>query len=139
MCILSCLYVCALYILHYAILVSVFICVHIYTISSFAHLTRMVIFHEDAHRPKNLSLFAISCEHFCGPKKQHYEEIWHPLFCFMLGQYFRTIFVLQGVRKKCKKRYLLKSQLRHNTSIKITRLPLKRGPRNITFFNFKDN
>ena len=88
----------------------------------------MFKFHEDAYWPENLSLFTISCEHYwgpkkqnheeiwhknlslfaisgkhyIGPKKQNFEEIWHPQFCPMLGQYFRTLFVLQGVRKNAK-------------------------------------
>ena len=32
--------------------------------------TYMVKFHEDAYWPKNLSLFAISCEHYRGPKNK---------------------------------------------------------------------
>ena len=41
-------------------------------------LAHMVKFHEDAYWPKNVSPSAISCEHYLGPKKQNYEEIWHP-------------------------------------------------------------
>ena len=34
-------------------------------------------FHEEAYWPYNLSLCTISCEHYEGPIKQNYEEIWH--------------------------------------------------------------
>ena len=32
-------------------------------------------------------------------QKNNYEEIWHPQFCPMSGQYFRITFVLLGVQK----------------------------------------
>ena len=68
----------------------------------------MVKSHEDPYWPDNLSLFTVNCEHYREPKKQNYGEIWPLWFISMLGESCKTIFVLQGVQKNCKKRHFLK-------------------------------
>ena len=63
----------------------------------------MVKNEEDAYWLKNLSIFAIHYEYLRGPNKQKYGVNWLPLFLPMPGQYFKTLFVSEGVQKNCKK------------------------------------
>ena len=62
---------------------------------------------EDAYQLKNLSLFTVEYDRYWGQKNKKIWESWHLWFIPMSGEYCKTNFVLQGVKKKLPNRHFL--------------------------------